>query len=654
MSGHRLTRVLLGSLLALFTSSLFAYTPNFQSEPCPIGVDDAASLVECGSVQVPENWQQPDGTLLKLFVAKVKSASTAPHPDPVVFITGGPGFGAVRLAQAATRHPMWKALRAERDLILLDFRGVGYSEPAFCAQENRDITAAYNQQTDQREHLLKVQDALQRCAQSLRNAGYDPSQYHTPHIAQDIDAIRKAMGYERWNLYGLSYGVRIVQTVMRDLPAGVRIALLVSPTTLNAVPFYVGATFAPAIEKVSEACKANTKCLQQFPDLEAEFYRLIDEYERNPLQLPVRDQQRYPGGYVVLDGTLLASSIYQAMFTRQFIEMLPLTLDALQRRDVTTLTTMAEQVGVGPDVFSWPLNYAVVCFDGGPYMDTTEGAEDKARFNELAAWFQRPDWKAACAAFHSARADESERRALSSDIPTLIMAGEYDPATPPAYAQLAAEQLSRATVITVPAHSHHFPLSAKAECTVSLMTVFFDAPTQPIDQQCLSKIAPLAFPLDVHANGALARLLAELPRSLLFSVVVGVSILTLLLTVFAWPVVALFQRRPEDTNRHARFAYQATWLGTCCWLIWLAGIYFAINQALAINPYLLAFGVPAGWHWLFWLPWLTLLLTTISAVFAFQAWRHRWWGGFRRWRFTGVVLANLVLLVVVMRWQLLP
>jgi pimeloyl-ACP methyl ester carboxylesterase len=195
-------------------------TPSsaFQSAPCPF--KPAAGVVEgkdvrCGYMTVPEDHSRPQGPTIRLAVAIFKSASPSPAPDPVVDLQGGPGTPLLAYASDLTPGIISSIWTGDRDFILLDQRGVGYSQPSLACTESTTMPHATSQQV------------LRACHDRLVRQGINlDDDYTTIQNAEDVHDLVRALGYQQVNLYGISYGTRLAITVMRLFPSDVRSAVL--------------------------------------------------------------------------------------------------------------------------------------------------------------------------------------------------------------------------------------------------------------------------------------------------------------------------------------------------------------------------------------------------------------------------------------------
>jgi pimeloyl-ACP methyl ester carboxylesterase len=187
-----------------------AYTPHFEEAPCPFeAAPHVLEQVRCGWLTVPQNRAHPDGKQLRLAVAIMKSTSPTPQPDPIVFLHNAPGDRSVASVPARTRGGFWNGLRTERDIVFYDQRGTGFSEPEFCPEITDEYLRSLLIGLTAQQRSERMVPVLARCAEVMRGRGVDLSQYNNVASALDLEDLRRALGYERWNLFGAGNGSRI-------------------------------------------------------------------------------------------------------------------------------------------------------------------------------------------------------------------------------------------------------------------------------------------------------------------------------------------------------------------------------------------------------------------------------------------------------------
>ena len=275
---------------------------NFEATTCPFPAPEQAEI-DCGYLTVPESRLDPSGSQISLAVAIVYSSSSNPLPDPVVYLEGGPGGSPLSDIESWLASP----ILAQRNLILFDQRGTGYSDPFL------GCPAPEDEQAD-------AIDAAQYCKDELDAAGINLSAYNSAESAADINDLRLALGIQSWNVYGISYGTRLGLTLLRNYPDGIRSVVLdsVNPPEVNVyedqTPNALGAFF-----RLFEDCAASPACNAAYPDLEAVFYQTVEDLNNSPGY--VLDPES--GEEIEFWGDDLANQLMQFLYSAEMIPYLP-------------------------------------------------------------------------------------------------------------------------------------------------------------------------------------------------------------------------------------------------------------------------------------------------------------------------------------------
>lgn len=178
------------------------------------GLDVAAATVQCGYLAAPENRQNPLSRTIKIAYAVVKARDADPQPDPVVFLASGPG------ASAIDEIGWWSGLpmSQDRDIILVDPQGVGYSGPAMQCPATTPIgVSAQDRAPAAGDALAQHRQWAQQCHDLLISQGFEMTAYNSAAHAADLNDLRLALGYPQWNLYAVSYGTRVALVTMRAI-----------------------------------------------------------------------------------------------------------------------------------------------------------------------------------------------------------------------------------------------------------------------------------------------------------------------------------------------------------------------------------------------------------------------------------------------------
>lgn len=269
-------------------------------------VTDVVGDVVCGTIAVPENWSDPDGRQIDISYVILASTSEDPQPDPVVYLSGGPGESA--LSGISGYASIFEGLRRNRHIILFDQRGTHFSSPLQCSTFDLDDyvtqqlgTPMAGDDSDDSddstfgplpdaETLMEqareaVTDGVQRCLDDLNATGVDLSQYNSEASANDTIALVRALGFDEFNLYGISYGTRLALTIMRDHPdAGIRSVVLDStfPPEINGFEQYP-AEIHEVVLQVFAGCKRDDACNAAYPNLKERFKALLESLRTTPV-----------------------------------------------------------------------------------------------------------------------------------------------------------------------------------------------------------------------------------------------------------------------------------------------------------------------------------------------------------------------------------
>jgi pimeloyl-ACP methyl ester carboxylesterase len=412
--------ILLACLCFLPFASALAAAPAL--EQCELSGSHGVGRVEavCGRLPRPENPEQPDGARLDLFIAKIPSLSPEPAPDAFTIINGGPGASSVSLfvdlAQA------FSGVLRERDIVLVDQRGTGRSNALECpelekAAEDYSIEA--------------VQEATRACLESL--AG-DPRFYTTSQAVQDLEAVRAALGYERLNVYGVSYGTRVSMHYLRRYPDRVRTLILdgVVPPGL-ALGVNVAENAQRRLDELFAQCDRAPECSEAFPDLQASFTQLQSNLNAEPVSL------RFPNPITGLEESLAFGYDHLALVVRllsyapETASLLPLIIDQAAGGNYLPAASQALRITDAlSGTMSFGMHNSVTCTEDLPFIDFNQVNWDALEATYIGADQVRA-LRAICEIWPRGAMDPDLKDPVQADTPTLILSGELDPITPPAY-----------------------------------------------------------------------------------------------------------------------------------------------------------------------------------------------------------------------------
>ncbi|MGB0389085.1 MAG: alpha/beta fold hydrolase [Ardenticatenaceae bacterium] len=478
---------------------------EFEEDSCPFELFDGDDI-RCGYLYVPEDRADPEGREIELAVAIIGSRSEKPKADPIIYLEGGPGGSPLFDPDSWLESP----LRDEREIILLDQRGTGFSLPSLNCIEMEE---------DEEDPL----GAAKACRDRLAKSGVNLAAYNSANNAADVNDLRLALGYDEWNVLGISYGTRLALTVMRDFPEGIRSVVLDSVYPPNIDAYTEQAlNNADAIQAMLQGCAANAACNDAYPELETKFYELIAQLNEKPVEV---DQEEIYGDQIV---DQLVSSLYDTSaipelpfiiheaYNQNYDPLLDLiappedksrtrsndfsrSLGAERLKHALSgaegsllrLERRRFQDGEGDISDSEGMFYSVECHEEMPFGDLDQAEKLVAKYptqvtDGLLAGLEQE--YQVCEIWGAGEADQIESEAVRSDIPTLVLAGEYDPVTPPSWAKSAANTLSNHHYFEIPAGGH--ALMDAGECPLGIIVAFIDNPNAQPDGTCVGNMKP--------------------------------------------------------------------------------------------------------------------------------------------------------------------
>ncbi|MEU5254396.1 alpha/beta fold hydrolase [Streptomyces longwoodensis] len=464
--------------------------PRFEPAACPTTYGPLEGT-RCGYLVVPEDRSRPTGRTLRLAVALVKSASPTPRPDPIVFLTGGPGADALGGIEELTDA----GLNRDRDLVVLSQRGTFSSQrPLLCPEIDQFYADRVHLRYDAPSTGDRYAQAAARCHQRLTAEGVDPAAYTTSENAADVADLRKALGIREWNVLSHSYGTQLALTYMREFPEGVRSVTVdgVVPPS-EATPGWTWSSMRESFDNIVGACAAQPSCHRRYPDVGATFLRMINELEARPVTTHVTVPQ-VGRVEVVLDGGALLNWMVRASHAPADF---PLAVDELAHGHPERIAGQwaAAWLPGSQGMFAHGFSLSVWCSEWVPFETPAEQlAKGRQAFPELprsvlAQAPQLPFLRQACRNWPVPTAPGSVREVTRSSIPTLAISGSFDAQTGAQWGRFVARTLPRSTVVTLAGVAHG---TFDTPCGSEVITSFYDDPDHP-DTSCVSSVEPVPF-----------------------------------------------------------------------------------------------------------------------------------------------------------------
>ncbi|MCX7512616.1 alpha/beta hydrolase [Frateuria hangzhouensis] len=457
---------------------------------CELGRPDSGltTAAWCAPFEVPENRDDPNSRKIKLNLAVIRSDAQVPAKDMLVFLAGGPG-------QAATETwpmvaPALDPLLAHRNVLLIDQRGTGKSNPLDCkaADKADKIGAVAGFDADR----LRAQVAA--CLKEVQ-ATADPRYYTTTAAVADLEDARQALGAPSFDLVGVSYGTRVAQQYAMHHPDAVRSILLdgVAPNSL-----VLGEDFARNLEDALKAqfarCTAEPACKARFGDPYQTLYQLRDALRANPHKVSFRDPQTYNSVERTLSDDALASVVRMFAYTPVTAALLPLSIDAAAHGDVGPLLGQAKLItGDLADSMNGGMQSSVICSEDADLLKPRPQDADTILGTRMIDTLE-----AVCSVWPHGTRPADFHEPLKTAIPTLLLSGQYDPVTPPRYGEEVLSHLSNARHLVLKGQGHNV---IGAGCMPKLVKQFIeDLDPKQLDAGCLDRLQPT--PLFIDFNGA--------------------------------------------------------------------------------------------------------------------------------------------------------
>lgn len=386
---------------------------------CPFDASKALLPVECGRLRVPENYDDQGRTIEIAFMIVHPPRNRDPG-NPVLYLSGGPGAPSVVFAELLTASPHVRDVVVDRSWVFFDQRGQGRSLPMLRCPRESDYSRR-----------------VKLCRDAHIKQGIDLSQYNSLRSARDIEALRKAVGFKQWNLWGVSYGSRLAFAVARDFPSSVRAIVHDGPSYvegLEIVDDFRGTDIA--IHKLISKCAHLAACASRYPDLRSRFLAALPRLRQQPLAI---GEERIDDSRVVhfVRGILFSGT---RGFERRVRE-LPAYMDAAARGDGALMLRIEKEMPQEPDPFAenpvpvearyaMGQNLSVECFDERGFEAPDDYQRAAARSEIVRAMFGERMGRGAfeeCALWPSGRADPARKSRVYYDGPQLAFSGELDP-----------------------------------------------------------------------------------------------------------------------------------------------------------------------------------------------------------------------------------
>lgn len=458
-------------------------------EPCdvPGATEGVKEKARCGAYEVFENRATKSGRRIKLKIVVFPATGREKAADPLFYIPGGPGSSATEDAPYIAQQ--YAKIRERRDLVFVDQRGTGGSNPLNCdlfnPQDLQSYLGAYFPLAD-----------VRKCREQLEPKA--DLRLYTTHIAMDdLDEVRAALGYEKINITGGSYGTRAAQVYLKRHGGHVRAVILhgVSPAG-QLMPRDFPQHTERALNGVVDECAADAACRAAFPDLRAEVKTVLERLLRGPVGVELKNAQTGESIPIKLSRDLAGEAIRYMLYQPDAASRLPLQIHSAARGDFAPLARSAifyrrQIVATGSN----GMYLSVTCAEDLPWIKPGEGERNAE--NTFLGDYRLRQQRAACALWPRGDIPKGYAEPTRAGVPALILTGQWDPVTPPVYGDTAARYLRNSLHVVVPHGGHGFGGLDGLDCVQNLIADFVErGTTSGLDTSCVKNIRRKGFLLE--------------------------------------------------------------------------------------------------------------------------------------------------------------
>jgi pimeloyl-ACP methyl ester carboxylesterase len=439
-----------------------------EVRPHPCRVPDSDQEVLCATYPVWENRETRQGRKIGLHIVIIPALGPDKQPDPIFILGGGPGEAITE----AAGYFAGSGLRQKRDIVLIDQRGTGRSNPLHCSLYGKpvDVRLATGD-------LFPV-DAVRKCRDKLEKVA-NLAQYTTAAFVDDLNEVRQWLGYGKINLLGGSYGTRSARVYWRRHPETVRSVVLVGTGSLDSyIPLGHAAAGQRALDILLAECAAQPDCRAAFPDTKADLQAVKARIDKG-VTVTVTNTVTGQKQEVRPTWGLVAEGIRFLMYGQAAAD-LPLQIRKAAQGDLAPLVQMSieRRLSITEGLYMG-LNFSVTCAEDLPFI--TEEMIAKRTAGTYLGDYRIRQQKAVCEVWPRGKVSANTHEPVRSDVPVLLISGERDPVTPPEGADQASRFMTNRLHVVIPRGSH----GNVGECTDNLIRDFIDrASVKGLDPSC--------------------------------------------------------------------------------------------------------------------------------------------------------------------------
>ncbi len=464
-------------LFFLFIPLLFSLknieSTNFSACDFVEGLSSSERL-ECGQLEVPENHDEPNGRKIYTSYVVIKAKEATPGAHPMIYLTGGPGGGTISRGSINRwrRHPIGE----KRDIILMDQRGIGHSSGL--PNIHQELYEVLAKNANEEEEQVLMNEVIDQHRQKLSQKGIQLQHYNTFQNAKDFGKLMKELGYEKYNIYGGSYGTRLGRVIQDMFPEMLNAVIHNSPNPLGGDLLIERLhSYSLALSRVFKYCKNTERCRTQYPNLKEDYLKALKLLKQKPIKAEGN------GGAFYVNAQDAVYILRRQLYRNNSRTKAPALIQEFLNGG-GPITNQIARSDFGPG-YNYPMWFSVERYEMYDPANTSK-VIDKAYkklpllpvklgfFDAIYQGFR--DW-------HNETIPEEENQFKPSAVPTMIMVNQYDPVTPPKNGHALMKQLSNGHLFVLDEGGHG---GGNGNCRNKVMIAFMDNPNGDVDTSCLN------------------------------------------------------------------------------------------------------------------------------------------------------------------------
>lgn len=435
-----------------------------------------------GFVEVFENRSANSGKKIKLYVIIIPSINRTIQP-PLLYVDGGPGLSSAESVYYYS--PRANIYRQDRDIVLIDTRGTGKSNPLHCS------SVQVKTSLQERFQEIYPADSVSECYRILSKEN-DLTQYNTTNAVNDFEEVREKLGYKKFSLFGLSYGGRLALHYMRLYPQSISSVVLWSPApTYTRMPLYYARFAQNTLDLIWDDCKNDSTCNQYYPNIKREFAALMKRWKQKSISYNYTDSTGRTQ-QLSIPWDAFQTKIRSLMYSPLGIRSIPFLVHEAWKGNLTPYIKIYANQKAEDYSFAEGLYLCITCTEDVPFIRSSE--IKSLTKNTFVGTYRIDQHLQACANWTRGNTGSDFLQPVVSTIPTLILSGSFDPVTPTSWAKEIADKLLNSKLVIFPYMAHVFDGLSNESCFDTMVVDFLnnkDAGTLKTD--CVNEMLPPAY-----------------------------------------------------------------------------------------------------------------------------------------------------------------